>query len=135
MLWDGGLKELAKLCGHHKEITQWRDVHHMLLASHEALLKDLIGLWQETSQETFEIFLKSLMADSNADEISRFWANSLDYLNAYLGYYISIRSGNWNLRNACLPKLSELFFAFSHNKYEELVCRSMKDCMRLPHDV
>ena len=136
MLWDGGLRDLAKLCGHHKEINQWRDVHHMLLAIHETLLMDMINQWQENSDgNSFYDFHRSLMDDTNSDEVSPFWANTLDYLNAYLGYYVSVRSVNWDLRNACLPKLSELFFAYSHNKYEELVCRSMRDCMQLPHEV
>ncbi len=36
------------------------------------------------------------------------------YINAYLGYYFAFCSGNWDLRNDCLPKLAELFFAYSH---------------------
>ncbi len=77
-------------------------------------------------------WLEALGIDSNEDEVSRFWSSTLQYLNAYVGYYHAIRSGDWNLRNACLPKLSELFFAFSHNKYEELVCQTLTDAITLP---
>ena len=66
---------------------------------------------------------------------SRFWAIVLEYMNAYTGYYFSIRSGNWNLRNACMPKLAELCFAYAHNKYEELVCKSIRDAKKLPTEV
>ena len=140
MLWDGGLKDLAKLCGHHKEINQWRDVHNMLLSLHQILAEELTKLWQHENvdaleEKSFEKFLDALQNEKNSDEVSRFWASTFSYLCAYLGYFMAIRSGNWQLRNSCLPKLSELFFAYSHNKYEELVCKSMKDCMKLPTEV
>ena len=139
VLWDGGMHDLAKLCNHHKELNRWRDVHDVLLAIHECLMMELVAKWNqqgEEGQQPFEEFVDSLKDDCNSDEVSQFWAKNLDYLNAYLGYYFAIRSGNWNLRNACLPRLSELFFSYSHNKYEELVCRSMKDCMvGLPSEV
>ena len=87
MLWDGGLRDLAKLCGHHKEINQWRDVHHMLLASHECLLMELVTKWNNSDKSlSFEDFHKSLKSSTNLDEVSQFWSKTLDFLNAYMGY-------------------------------------------------
>ena len=68
-----------------------------------------------------------MQSAENSDEVSRFWSHILMYLHAYTGFYFSIRSGNWNLRNACLPKLTELFFAYFRNKYEELACQNIND--------
>ena len=131
MLWDGGLQQLAKSCRHMKEITQWRDVHNMLTAVHEALLHEAMSTQSIFSADE----LQSWISTDNADEMSRFWTQTLYFLNAYVGYYLSIRTGNFALRNACLVPLAELFFAYSHNKYEELVCETIKDVLHLPSEV
>ena len=54
------------------------------------------------------------MSTENKNVVARFWYQTLYFLNAYYGYFFSIRSGNYNLRNASLPALTELFFAYSH---------------------
>lgn len=138
LLWDGGLHDLAKLCQHHKEIHQWRDIHRVLSGLQESLMYQMVDAWEKACKKdniTWDAFLKAFKDNDNKDDISKFWAGILEYLNAYIGYFFAMRSGNWHLRNACLPKLSELFFSFSHHKYEELVCQSMKDTMKLPSAV
>ena len=138
MIPYGGLRDLCKMCGYHKDINQWRDIHNMILSIHEVLSDELVQKWQqdkEMNDISFESFCDKLLASTNPDEVSRFWASTYNYLCAYMGFYFSIRSGNWQLKNTCLPKLSELFFAYSHNKYEELVCKSMKNSMQLPQEV
>ena len=113
MLWDDGLHDLAKLCGHHKELYRWKDVHRILLAVHESLTYELVKLWQESQDQTnlcFEDFIKTYTTSDNSDEISKFWARTYEYLTSYFGFVFAIRSGNWHLRNASIPKLSELFF-------------------------
>ena len=79
--------------------------------------------------------MKKVQASTNRDEVSRFWSKLLPFLNAYVGYYISIRSGNWLLRNACLRAVAPLFFAYNHNKYEELCTTAIKDSLTLPSDI
>ena len=49
--------------------------------------------------------------------------------------YVSIRSGNWLLRNACLRAVAPLFFAYNHNKYEELCTTAIMDALTLPSDI
>ena len=68
----------------------------MLLAVHEELLMEIVKKWNSDKEEgeTLEEFQNKMMSTSNHDEVSRFWSVTLDYLNAYLGYYISIRSGH-----------------------------------------
>ena len=98
-----------------------------------------IGCRLHEAMSTQSIFsadeLQSWISTDNADEMSRFWTQTLYFLNAYVGYYLSIRTGNFALRNACLVPLAELFFAYSHNKYEELVCETIKDVLHLPSEV
>ena len=51
----------------------------------------------------------------------------LIYLQAYIGFYFSIRSGNWSLRTSRLKKLNELFFAYARDKYEVLSIHTLAD--------
>lgn len=44
-------------------------------------------------------WIQSLTIESNKNEISRFWSQILIVLHLYTGFYFSIRSGNWTLRN------------------------------------
>ncbi len=44
VILDGGYSEFAKMCGHKgKEIKQWQDIHNILIAIYEALLKDSVS--------------------------------------------------------------------------------------------
>ena len=133
-MWDGGLHELAKECGIHKDICQWKDIHNMLCAVHEGLLHEALSTYNTiTERSSFcEWIDENIKCD---DEITQFWASMFRYLHAYVGMYISIRSGNFGFRNACLPKLTELFFAYSHGKYEELACQTINDVIQLPLDL
>ena len=79
LLWDGGLHDLAKECGHHKDLVQWRDVHRMLLGLHESLLYKLSDKWLKTNNEkTFDEYTDSLADDSNADDIGQFCAMGIN---------------------------------------------------------
>ena len=134
LLWDGGLNELAKACGHHKDICQWKDIHNVLCGVHEGLLHEALLAYNGITSRTsfWEWIDESIKCD---DEVTHFWASMLRYLHAYVGMYISIRSGNFSLRNACLPILTELFFAYSRDKYEELACQTINDVIQLPVDL
>ena len=144
-LWDGGLKQLAHECGQKKLPTQWQDVHMFLLALHEALMRKALLAYVSDENDTndphftswnkFWRWIQTVQASTNMDEVSRFWAKLLPFLNAYVGYYVSIRSGNWLLRNACLRTIAPLFFAFNHYKYEELCTMAIKDTLTLPTNI
>lgn len=70
MLWESGLHDLAKLCSHHKDINQWRDVHRMLLCLHECLMNELVQKWKEQNPDIeFEKFIEQLCMDDNEDEV------------------------------------------------------------------
>ena len=65
-------------------------------------------------------YIYMIMLADNKDSVAKFWYQTLYFLNAYFGYFFCIRSGNFDLWNSCLPALSGLFFAYSHNKYKQL---------------
>ena len=128
MLWAGGLQHLANQCGYHKDLNRWRDIHKMLVGVHESLWRELCMKYQDTASPlTFEQWCDHIRSDENKDEISRFWLQTLDIIDAYMAFYFSIRSGNWNLRMASLPKIGALIFAYAHFNYEDLICAHIKD--------
>lgn len=141
ILWDGGLKQLSHDCGHKKLPTQWQEVHMLLLALHETLFrKAIVACRNTTSSEpdldnynNFAKWMEEVTFESNNDQSSRFWASMMSFLTAYVGYYFSVRSGNWLLRNSCLRALLPLIFAYNHNKYEELCCMAIMDTLTLPN--
>ena len=49
--------------------------------------------------------------------------------------FFAIRSGNWLLRNSCLKVLTELFFAYSRDKYEVLSINALADSYTYPKQV
>ena len=57
------------------------------------------------------------------------------YMCAYVGFYIAVRSGKWELRNSSLRVLCELFFAYCRDKYEVLVVNSISDSIMYPKDI
>ena len=56
-------------------------------------------------------------------------------IQAYVGFYFSVRSGNWSLRTSCLKKINELFFAYARDKYEVLGIHSLVDTYTYPDEV
>ena len=141
VLWDGGLKQLSHECGHKKLPTQWQEIHMLLLALHETILRKAVLSYYNTTESTgtdyhkFTKWVEKVNTETNKDQTSRFWVDILHFLGAYVGYYFSVRSGNWLLRNSCLRILIPLIFAYNHNKYESLCCKAIMDTLTLPDDL
>ncbi len=142
LLWDGGLKEFCHRCGYKKELYQWQEIHLMLAATYETLLHKAVFCYiaipshkEKIQGKHFWEWISKLTLTGNLDQISRFWSSALIYLNGYIGYYFSIRTGNWLLRNSCLKLITPLFFAYSRFKYEELSTSVLFDSLTLPSDL
>lgn len=139
ILADGGFKVFAAKCGHKGDITQWQDIHNVLTACHEALLSSAVCDFQNIHtthrHDKFWEWLDNLTCDSNNNEVCQFWAQMLKYLHAYTGFYFAIRSGNWLLRTSCLKILTELFFAYSRDKYEVLSVNALSDSYTYPKEI
>ena len=52
--------------------------------------------------KTFWEWNNYITSPGNSNKVSQFWAKALKFLNAYVGYYFAIRSGNWYLRTHAL---------------------------------
>ena len=138
VLGDGGFKVFARQCGHKGDVTQWQDIHNIIVACYESLTRAAITEYSKCSAEnTSDKFWQWLdkLSKQNTNEISKFWSQILIYLHAYSGFYFSIRSANWLLRNSCLKVLTELFFAYSRDKYEVLSINALGDSYKYPREV
>ena len=137
MLYDGRFKVFAAKCGHKGDISQWQDIHNVLVATYEAFLQttteEYIGVHKDKNVD-FWTWVKNL-SSGNEDQVCCFWSQMLSYLHAYVGFFFAIRSGNWLLHNSCLKVLTELFFAYSRDKYEVLSVNALADSYTYPKQV
>ena len=137
VLQNGGFTEFAKQCGHKGEISQWKDIHKIILALYESLMHESVQDFVTTNEQSSEVFWRSIenYSTSSTSEECRFWSQMIIYIHAYIGLYFAVRSGNWELRNSCLRVLSEMFFAYSRDKYEVLVINSLADSITYPKEI
>ena len=137
VLNDGGFKVFASKCGHKGDICQWQDIHNVLVATYEALLQSAVEEYKAVDTDKNKDFWEWVdkLSSSNDDQVCCFWSQMLIYLHAYVGFFFAIRSGNWLLRNSCLKVLTELFFAYSRDKYEVLSINALADSYTYPKQV
>ena len=50
---------------------------------------------------------------------------------AYIGLFLSIRSGDWSLQMASVKKMAPLFTAFDHLTYQKLISQHIADVITL----
>lgn len=100
LIWDGGLKQFSCACGIKGELVQWQDINIMLLGTYEALLELSYQKFNSTSSSHNIInFWECLSYVQSQENVNELWSLVLHF---YQGFYFSIRSGNWMLRNACI---------------------------------
>ena len=124
---------LAAKCGHKGELSGRISIMYLQLVTKQYLdqqLSEFTLLDKGDPAEAFWTWVQEL-PDAN-DQVACFWSKMLVYLHAYVGFYFSIRSGNWSLRNSCLKILNELFFAYSRDKYEVLTINALSDVYTYP---
>ena len=56
-------------------------------------------------------------------------------ISAYLGLFLGIRSGDWNLRTACVKLMAPVFTAFDHANYRRLISKHLADILTMPQSV
>ena len=146
ILLNGGFACFVRKCGHKGEVTQWQDIHQVLTAMYEAIMKLAIIQYcksnninistvDATVSDNFWTWIKIYHQQFPNDQLSCFWSKILVYLHAYVGFYFAVRSGNWFLRNSCLKVLSELYFAYARNKYEVLCISALASAFTYPTEV
>lgn len=110
----------------------------MLMSCYESLLEYSVPKYQALpANNTIDYWewVHSVTLESNKNEISRFWAKALINFHLYAGFYFSIRSGNWVMRNIFLKALAPLFFSFGKTKYQVLFLRNTYDTLTLPASI
>ena len=71
-----------------------------------------------------------------ANKTWKFWHNFVHVdCFAHIGFYLAIRSGNWNLRNYCLQLLAPVFHVIPSTFYYKLIPRHMADLKIFPTSI
>ena len=109
ILWHGGLHQLGIECGHLKDIIQWHDIHNLLVAVHEGMLSCAM------KSSNNDMFSMCAFIDNTSNKDKQGPGFFLLGICAALSQCICWllfchQGGSFALRNACLPKIAELFF-------------------------
>ena len=51
---------------------------------------------------------------------------------AYVGLFLSIRSGNWQLKLASMKMMAPVFMAYDHHSYQRLLSQHLSDILSIP---
>ena len=90
------------------------------------------GLMQSASFsfDKFWIFIEKMC---HSDETWKFWVQFVfvDAL-AYVGLFLALRSGDWQLRMISIKLMAPLFVAFDHSTYQKLISNHIHDLLNLP---
>jgi hypothetical protein len=95
ILADGGFKIFAKECGHKGDVTQWQDIHNILVlvACHESITRAAIlefsKLGKQITSDSFCQWLND-RSKQNKNSICKFWSQFLIYLHACMHTQASI---------------------------------------------
>lgn len=81
-------------------------------------------------------FVQYLSKLSATDATCQLWVKFiLEDCLPYVGLFISMRSGNWNLRLASLKQMAALFTAYDRTTYQKLIPRHIAELLRAPPEV
>ena len=113
------------------------DIHNVIVATYEAFLQSAVDEYGTVDKDEHKDFWEWVhkLSTLKEDQVCCFWSQILIYLRAYVGFFFAIRSGNWLLHNSCLKVLTELFFAYSRDKYEILSINALADSNTYPKQV
>ena len=67
------------------------------------------------------------------DDTWKFWVQFiLEDALAYVGLFLAIRGGDWQLRMTSLKLMAPIFTAFDHNTYQKLISQHVADVLSMP---
>ena len=100
------------------------------LAKDSTNTSEVLGLQSARFSTQFYSFAKQMAA---VDETWGFWVQFIfcDAM-AYIGLYIGVRTGDWDLRTASLKLMAPLFTAFDHPTYQKLISNHIADILDMP---
>ena len=83
--------------------------------------------------EDFKTFIQKLAV---AGETWKFWIQFMfEDVAAYVGLFLAIRSGDWDLRTACIKQMASVFTAFDHANYCKLISQHLADLLCMPQSI
>ena len=112
-------------------------VKQQLLDNHSPQsIHTMIATLQMSLSSDYKHFIEYLQIKSEDNDNWKFWTQFVlrDGL-AYVGMYLALRSGNWNLRVACMKMMVPIFCAYDHMTYKKLICRHIADILTLPKPI
>ena len=112
-------------------------IKQQLLADHRPYnLETIVATLQMSLSSEYQHFVEFLQQKSEKKDNWRFWTSFVlrDGL-AYVGLYLALRSGNWNLRVACMKMMAPVFCAYDHMTYKRLICGHIADILTLPEPI
>ena len=82
------------------------------------------------SFKQFYAFVHTMAA---RDRTWKFWMQFVfEDAMAYIGFYLAIRSGDWDTRMAYLKMMAPLYSAFDHTTYKKLIAQHLADILCMP---
>ena len=81
----------------------------------------------------FNNFKSFIQVLARTDDTWRFWVQFVfQDAMAYIGLFLAIRSGDWQLRMASMKSMAALFTAFDHPTYQKLISQHLADILTMP---
>ena len=69
--------------------------------------------------QDFKVFISQM---ASSDDTWKYWSQfTFTDALAYVGLFLAIRSGDWNLRVACIKLMAPMFTAFNHTTYQKVL--------------
>ena len=147
--YDAGLKALAQSAGYPlaaiQNCSQLKRTHNFILEVWEATYRSMLSAYisQLSNQPSGDQLLASI--SHSLDNISshnfpqiildtwKFWVQLvLEDVLTYVGLFLAIRGGDWQLRMTCLKLMAPIFTAFDHNTYQKLISQHVADVLSKP---
>lgn len=100
-------------------------------------LNKLNELRDRLQQFEYQCRFKSFLdAKASQDPNWKFWKQFVFEVGlAYIGLFLAIRSGNWDLRLASIKLMAPIFTAFDHQTYRKLIAQHLADLCKFPNEI
>lgn len=83
--------------------------------------------------DRFKCFIQQL---ARTDSTWTFWVQFVfQDAAAYVGLFLAIRSGDWDLRTASIKQMAPTFTAFDHPNYLRLISKHLADMLMMPQSI
>jgi len=99
-------------------------------------LSDIISGTESVVAKNYEDFKTFIQKVAVEDETWKFWIQFVfQDVAAYVGLFLAIRSGDWDLRTACIKQMASVFTAFDHANYCKLISQHLADLLCMPQSI